>query len=88
MEWSQHALEKLRIYEIASEAIEGASVRQELRDRESGALLQVVEFQNRPWVMVISAESGKVMTVYPTDEKTLEHRIKSGRWSGLKRSSA
>jgi len=35
--------------------------------------------EERPWVVIFSQDGGRVMTTYPTDERTVTNRRRGGR---------
>jgi hypothetical protein len=82
MRLTQHALEKCQLYGVgATELLEALQTGETLIDRNrGGSLIRVFSFQSRPWVAVLDPETDKVITVYPTDQITVESRRRSGRW--------
>ncbi|QPN71499.1 hypothetical protein [Synechococcus sp. CBW1108] len=43
------------------------------------------EFLDRPWVAVLTPDDTRVITVYPTDQRTVQARRAGGRWLFLNR---
>lgn len=84
MELSRHAIDKLETYGITSECLLGweAAMAQGSRlvDRGTGASIVVMEWEQRPWIAVLSQDGDRVITTYPTDHGTLTNRIGAGRW--------
>ena len=37
-------------------------------------------WEDRPWVVIFSQNDKKVVTTYPTDERTVTNRRGGGRW--------
>jgi hypothetical protein len=73
MEFSQHALDKCALYGVNPELVRG------------GSRARVFEFLERPWVAVLTPDDARVITVYPTDQRTVEARRAGGRWLFLNR---
>ena len=82
MELTRHAIEKCLVYGVDAELLLTACKSGErLMDLRQGAtLIQVLTFQSRPWVAVVNPVSNAVITVYPTDQRTIQSRRSSGRW--------
>ena len=84
MELSRHAIDKLETYGIQSERL--SSWQEALQggdpfwDATSGATGTVFWWEERPWVVIFSQDGGKVVTTYPTDQRTVINRRGGGRW--------
>ena len=37
-------------------------------------------WEERPWVVIFSQDGSRVVTTYPTDERTVTNRRGGGRW--------
>ncbi|MFM7550249.1 MAG: DUF4258 domain-containing protein [Cyanobium sp.] len=87
MQFSQHALEKCALYGVNPELVRDALTAGEtsLDFNRSGTRGRVFEFLDRPWVVVLTPDDAKVITVYPTDQRTVEARRAGGRWLFLNR---
>ena len=87
MEFSQHALDKCSLYgvnpELVREALAGGETFLDLN--RSGSRARVFEFLDRPWVAVLTPDGARVITVYPTDQRTVQARRAGGRWLFLNR---
>ena len=51
----------------------------------SGSRARVFEFLDRPWVAVLTPDGARVITVYSTDQRTVQARRAGGRWLFLNR---
>lgn len=72
MQFSQHALEKCALYGVNPELV--------------GHALEAGEtFLDRSWVAVLTPDDARVITVHPTDQRTVEARRAGGRWLFLNR---
>ena len=82
MDFTNHATEKLKIYEITTAEINNslAYSSQEFRDVKQNSKINIVEVKGSKLAVVISLETNKVVTIYTTDDKTIESRKRSGRW--------
>jgi hypothetical protein len=87
MQFSQHALEKCALY-----GVDPALVKQALSEGQTfldlnrgGSQARVFRFLDRPWVAVLTPDEASVITVYPTDQRTVEARRAGGRWVFLNR---
>jgi hypothetical protein len=83
MELSEHAIDKLKIYDLDSkivlELIEKSN--DIYFDNNENSFIRIFEMQFKHFVAVISIESRDVITLYRTDEKTINNRINKGRWT-------
>ena len=82
MQLTRHAIEKCLAYGIDAQLLLMACNRGErLIDLRHGeTVIQVFTFQSRPWVAVVNPLWDTVITVYPTDLRTIRSRRSSGRW--------
>jgi hypothetical protein len=87
MEFSQHALDKCSLYGVNPELVQDALASGEtfLDLNRGGSRTRVFEFQDRPWVAVLTSDDARVITVYPTAQRTVEARRAGGRWLFLNR---
>ena len=72
MQFSQHALEKCALYGSTPS----------LCVMQPGTGVRVLD---RPWVAVLTPDDTRVITVYPTDQRTVQARRAGGRWLFLNR---
>lgn len=87
MHFSQHALEKCALYGVNPELVRDALAEGEtfLDLNRGGSRARVFEFLDRPWVAVLTPDDARVITVYPTDQRTVQARRAGGRWLFLNR---
>jgi len=86
MQLTRHAIEKCKTYGVNTEALLSAMQHGEtfIDLSRGGSIAMVFVFQLRPWVAVLNLETEKVITVYPTDQRTVDARRGGGRWVFLK----
>jgi len=84
LDLSRHAIDKLGTYGIEGqrfqswqEALQGG---EPFLDVTSGAAGLVIRWEDRPWVVILSENEFRVVTTYPTDERTVANRRGGGRW--------
>ena len=84
LELTRHAAAKLETYGIEAErlsswleALEGA---EPFWDETSGARGLVMSWEGRPWVVTLSEDGDRVITIYPTKARTVINRRGGGRW--------
>jgi hypothetical protein len=87
LEFSQHALDKCSLYGVNPELVRDALAISEtfLDLNRGGSRARVFEFLGRPWVAVPTPDDARVITVYPTDRRTVDARRAGGRWLFLNR---
>ena len=84
MQLTRHAQDKLVTYGIEGARL--ASWRAALREAESfldastGALGLLMEWEERPWVVILREDGETVVTTYPSDARTVMSRRGGGRW--------
>lgn len=84
MELSRHAIDKLQTYGI--EGLRFQDWRDALlqgeafQDLSTGVFGLVMLWEGRPWIVILSDDGSKVVTTYPTDERTVTNRRGGGRW--------
>ncbi len=84
VELTRHAIDKLETYGIQNERLD--SWREALQEGEpfldvtSGATGSVFWWEERPWVVIFSQDGARVVTTYPTDQRTVTNRRGGGRW--------
>ena len=84
MELSRHAIDKLQTYGI--EGLRFQDWRDALlqgepfQDLSTGAVGLVMVWEGRPWIVILSEDESRVVTTYPTDERTVTNRRGGGRW--------
>jgi len=40
----------------------------------------VMHWEERPWIVILSKDGDRVVTTYPSDERTVTNRRGAGRW--------
>ena len=84
LDLTRHAAYKLATYAIEGDRL--CSWRDALQDGDpfvdvtSDAQGSVFWWEERPWVVIFSQDDGRVVTTYPTDERTVTNRRGGGRW--------
>ena len=48
-------------------------------DKEAATVV-VSDWEDRPWIAILSQDGGRVITTYPTDQRTVTNRLGAGRW--------
>jgi hypothetical protein len=81
---SLHASDKLQAYGIEGERFQGWQTAlhrgEPFLDVSSGASGLVISWEGRPWVVILSNSALKLVTTYPTDERTVANRRGGGLW--------
>jgi hypothetical protein len=84
MELTRHAIDKLETYGIRNEHLlpwrEALEKGETFMDVTSGATGSVFWWAERPWVVIFSQDGRRVVTTYPTDQRTVTNRRGGGRW--------
>ena len=82
MRFTRHALDKLDLYGISPEEItEGCNrALHEFHDRTGNTTIRIIRVQGILLVLVIIPDTENLVTVYRTDERTIENRRKAERW--------
>ncbi len=83
MELSTHAITKLEIYSIDLDILYESLKKPllELYDREEHSLIKIIKVNEIPFVCVFSIETNKMITIYRTDNLTINNRRNSKRWT-------
>ena len=82
MRLTQHAMEKCQAYEVeAASLLEALQIGETFIDlARGGTMVRIFKFLGRPWVAVLDPDTERVITLYPTDQRTVESRRRNGRW--------
>ena len=82
MNFTQHALDKLDLYGISpEEIIEGSeSAVHEFYDRNENSKIRIIRVKRILLALVIAPETENLITIYRTDEETINNRRKAERW--------
>jgi hypothetical protein len=85
VELSLHAIDKLQTSGIEGERFQGWQTAlqggEPFLDASSGASGLLIVWEGRPWVVILSNNDLKVVTTYPTDERTVANHRGGGRWN-------
>lgn len=83
MELSTHAITKLEIYSIDLDILNESLKKPllELYDREEHSLIKIIKINEIQFACVFSVETKKMITIYRTDNITINNRRKSKRWT-------
>ena len=84
MELTRHAIDKLETYGIENERLgpwrEALEKGETFLDVTSGVTGSLFWWEGRPWVVIFSQDGCRVVTTYPTDQRTVTNRRGGGRW--------
>jgi hypothetical protein len=84
LQLTRHAADKLETYGIDGARLESWRAALERGDSfldvSSGSLVLVIHWEERPWIVILSEDGEKVVTTYPSDERTVMNRRGGGRW--------
>ncbi len=82
MNFTQHALDKLDLYGILPEEIREAYriVVQDFYDTKENSKVRIIHVRQILLALIIDLETENLITVYRTDQKTVESRRKAKRW--------
>ena len=83
LQHSRHAAEKLETYRIDGARLESWRAALErgdpFLDVVTGSLVLVMHWEERPWIVILSKDVDRVVTNYPSDERTVTNRRGAGR---------
>ncbi len=81
LEFSKHAKDKMELFEIKEEEILKALRKPKYvcEDNEKQSTVYLIDVGGKLFSIVV--KEGMVITIYRTDEKKLNSRIRSGRWN-------
>lgn len=68
---TRHAMDKLATYGIDKERFTDAS---------TGASGLLMDWEGRPWIVILREDVETVVTTYPSDGRTVQNRFGGGRW--------
>ena len=83
MNFTQHALDKLEQYEIEPKEVEqkNQTPLYSLYDQKQETQIHIIQINNIYLVLVIDPDSQNLITVYTTNQRTIENRRKTKRWT-------
>lgn len=80
MNFTQHALDKLELYEIDSDIVEKSSAIHTFYDKTQNTDIKIVRIKGILFVLVIDPDTENFITIYRTDQRTINNRRKAKRW--------
>ena len=82
MNFTQHALDKLELYGLNPEDITDAARKpiHDLFDRKENSKIRIVQIEGMLIALVIAPGTENLITVYRTDERTIDNRREAERW--------
>ena len=82
MEFTQHSLDKLAIYGISSDIIvkEVNKAIHAFYDEKEQSQIKIISVKDKLLALVIDQVTDNLITVYRTDEKTINSRRRAKRW--------
>ena len=84
LQLTRHAADKLETYGIDGARLESWRAALErgdpFLDVVTGPLVLVMHWEERPWIVILSKDGDRVVTTYPSDERTVTNRRGAGRW--------
>ena len=80
MNFTQHALDKLERYEINPVDVESSKLLYQLHDQTQKTDINIIQISNTYLVLVTDPNTKNLITIYTTDQRTIDNRRKSKRW--------
>jgi hypothetical protein len=82
MNFTQHALDKLELYGLDPGDIADAARKpiHDLFDRKENSKIRIIRVKGILLSLVIASGTENLITVYRTDERTIDNRKEAGRW--------
>lgn len=82
IEFSQHAIDKIAIYGISKSDVQQAMEQPILscQDLRENSTVLIIAIEKTLFAVVISATTNNIVTVYRTDDKTIQNRRRKERW--------
>ncbi|MCS5698211.1 hypothetical protein NZK32_04040 [Cyanobium sp. FGCU-52] len=84
MQLTRHAADKLETYGITGSRLESwqsaLAEGEPFLDVSTGARGLVIDWEERPWIVILREDGSAVVTTYPSDERTVINRRGGGRW--------
>jgi len=84
LQLTHHAADKLETYGIDGARLESWRAALDsgdpFLDVVTGSLVLVIHWEERPWIVILSEDGTRVVTTYPSDERTVINRRGAGRW--------
>jgi UTP-glucose-1-phosphate uridylyltransferase len=82
LKFTQHAKDKIAIYNVSEQEVQSGlkNAILECEDAVEKSKVIVVEVRRVLFAVVVAESVGKIITIYRTDEKTINNRRSAGRW--------
>ena len=80
MNFTQHALDKLKLYEIDPDTITKSHSLYTFYDKTQSTDIKIILITGILFTLVIEPDTKNLITIYRTDQKTIDNRQKSKRW--------
>ncbi len=80
VKYSQHVLDKLERYALSWENVVDAHHVYEFYDKKEDSKIRIIAVDSIFFALVIDPKTGKAITIYRTDEKTIQNRRRVKRW--------
>lgn len=80
MNFTQHALGKLELYEIDPADVETSRSIHIFYDTTQSSDIKIVRIADVLFALVIDPNTQNLITIYRTDRKTIDNRRKARRW--------
>jgi len=81
MNFTQHALNKLELYEISPDAVEQGSPIHTFYDEVQNTDIKIVQIKEILFVLIMDPTTQNLITLYRTDQRTIDNRRKAKRWT-------
>ena len=80
MNFTQHALDKLKLYGIDPDAVTKSSSIHAFYDKTQSTDIKIIRITGILFALVIDPDNKNLITIYRTDQKTIDNRQKTKRW--------
>ena len=80
MNFTQHALDKLELYEIDRDVVETSNAIHTFYDKRQNTDIKIVRITGILFVLVLDPDTENFITIYRTDQRTIDNRRKAKRW--------
>ena len=80
MNFTQHALDKLTLYEIDQDVVTKSSAIHTFYDKTQSTDIKIIRITGILFTLVIESDTKNLITIYRTDQKTIDNRQKRKRW--------
>ena len=80
MNFTRHALDKLALYEIAPDTVKKSRSVHTFYDKAQSTDIKIVRIAGILFALVIDPNNKNLVTIYRTNQKTIDNRRKAKRW--------